>query len=398
MKKLRILVTASTYPRWQGDSTPGFVQDLARGMTNSFAEVNVLVPHAAGAETVEYEPGLTVHRFRYFYPASAQNITYDGGGVGKIKKTPLYAIKLLCFMTALLWNTFWYAVTRKVDVINPHWAIPQGFVAVLVKFLTGKRVVLTVHGGDVFSLNGKIMLKVKRFIMKHCDEVCVNSSATKRQCESIYDREYKIIPMGVDINIFKPSESSKELIDKYQLNSFTILFVGRLAKVKGIPYLLEALKKLSNDNLEFKAVIAGDGPLRNELESFIEVNNLGEFIILPGWISRKDLKNYYATANIFVGPSLSEAQGLAFVEALACGTPAIGTDTGGIPDMIKDGVNGYLVKLESPQEIYGKLKLMIENPEITKRLKDEARESIADKFSWDSIISEYQVLLEEVVR
>src|SRR5690606_10789280 len=114
--------------------------------------------------------------------------------------------------------------------------------------------------------------RVKKFVLKHSNRVCVNSIATKSACEEIYRRDYDIVPMGVDIHNFKPVEASNRLVQKYNLSGFTVLFVGRLTEVKGIIYLLEALKLLKKDGYNFKALIVGEGPLKATVKTYLEKN------------------------------------------------------------------------------------------------------------------------------
>ena len=396
MSTKKILITASTYPRWPSDSTPDFVQQYARHLADESWKVTVLAPHAKGAKTHETDGKLRVRRYRYFFPADAQNITYNGGGVDKIQKSPLYAVKLIGLLGSLFFQSLWLVVRKRIAVMNPHWIVPQGFVAVLVKFLTGRRVVLSVHGGDVFSLTGSVMTRVKRFVLKHSDAVCVNSNATRQACEAIYQREYNVIPMGIDMQHFTPQEPARNLIKKFSLDSFTILFVGRMSEVKGCTYLLQALRQLADEGYQYTAILAGDGPLKPDFETYVKENNLQDRIVFPGWIDQHELNDYYSVADVLAGPSLSEAQGLVFVEALASGTPVVASRVGGIIDIVADGETGYLVAPKSSDELCQKLKLLIDDPDMLKQFSQKARASVEQRFSWTEIAKQYSEVIKEV--
>lgn len=388
----RLLITASTYPRWVGDSTPGFVKQFSEEFTKIGNDVRVLAPHAKDSKTNEVEKGVAVHRYRYFFPASAETVAYEGGAVNKIKKTPLYAVKVICLVTMLFVRSLFDVFTRRIDIQNPHWAIPQGFVAVIVKFISGKKVVLTVHGGDIFNLNGRIMTRVKRFVLKHSDVVCPNSNATMEACKKIYDREYVIVPMGIYMDQFIEKPPATSIQKKHSLNEFTVLFVGRLAEVKGVKYLLEAARILKEEGSSFKVLVVGDGPLKSEFEKYIKDNQLSSRVELVGWVASDQLNDYYSVADVFVGPSLSEPQGLVFCEALATGTPVIATKVGGIVDIVQEGKTGYLVSPGSSSEIAKELDQMIKNPKQTKKMAAAARPSVESRFSWDSTIKRYSEL------
>lgn len=390
MTKQRILITASTYPRWDNDATPGFVEQFAKNIKRRNTDVYVIAPHAYGAKKNEVKDGVVIHRYHYFIPPKAQTIMYDGGAVNKINKTPTYAVKVVLLLVSQFLNVLRLTYTNKITVINAHWAIPQGFVAVFVKIITGKKIVLTVHGGDIFNLNGKIMTAVKKFVLKHSDVVCPNSEATMLACKSIYDRSYEIIPMGIYMDKFTVQSPSIELKKAHSVKGFTMLYVGRLADVKGVKYLLEAATILKQKGKEFTVIIVGEGPLRNEFRQYIDMNGLETYVHLVGWVSSDQLNEYYSIADLFVGPSLSEPQGLVFVEALATGTPVLATKVGGIPGIVTNGVTGYLVPPKSAKKIAEKVEYLIDNPKILAHMADTARNSVVNKFSWENTTARYE--------
>jgi len=384
-----LLVLTSTYPRWAHDTTPGFVADFVRGVAPQFKQVRVLAPHYKAAATSEATDNIHVTRYHYFWPASAETIAYNGGAVSKIKKTPLYALQLLCFMASLFFHTLFITIFQRVTIINAHWLIPQGFVGVLVKFLTGRKLVITVHGSDVLSLNGGIMRKIKRFTLRHADVVCVNSSVTLAACQSLYERDYTLIPVGIDVEQFSHAVASAALKKQYQLTDFTLLFVGRLSKEKGIVYLLQAIKALQASGKKFKAIIVGSGPLEAELKQYITDNKLDASITMAGWVDNSDLPVYYKTADLMVGPSLYEAQGLVFLEALAAGLPVITTNAGGTKDFIKNNVNGFLVDPKSPEQIVDRITTLYDDRELLKKLAQAASHSVREKYSQKAAATRY---------
>ena len=393
----RLLILTSTYPRWNHDATPGFVADFARGVAPHFKAVHVLAPHYPAAAIHEATDNLHVTRYRYFWPASQQTIAYNGGAVSKIKKTPFYALQLLCFMASLFFHTLFITLTKRITIINAHWLIPQGFVGVLVKFLTGRKLVITIHGSDVLSLNGGIMRKIKRFTLRHADVVCVNSSVTKAACVSLYQRDYTLIPMGIDVERFAEAVASTKLKKQYNLGDFTILCVGRLSEEKGIIYLLQALKTLQASGKAFKALIVGSGPLETDLRRYITDNELTKSVIMTGWVDNSELPAYYKTADIMVGPSLHEAQGLVFLEALAAGLPVITTTAGGTKDFVKNSRNGFLVEPQSPDQIVDKLTTVYNDRSLLQQLAAAAPGSVREKYSWKAVTTRYTHIFKELL-
>ena len=392
-KKLRILLITSTYPRWAGDSTPGFVEGFARTLTSENIAVTVIAPHSKGAAIHERQGDIDVRRYRYFLPESEQTIAYDGGGVSKIKATPVYALKLLCLIASQFFVSLYEILSKKIDIINAHWLIPQGFIGVILKMLTGRKLVITVHGSDVLTLNGGLLRKVKRFTLKHADKVVVNSSATLAACQDLYPhRDYALIPMGVDMDRFAPAPKSKRLIKKHKLRGLTILFVGRLTKEKGLDKLVDAIGLLKNEK-NYTLLVVGEGPEKATIQQQAVRLGLKSRVVFAGWVPQDKLTEYYTTADIMVGPSLHEALGLVFIEAAACGLPVLATNTGGVKDVVKHDVTGLLIDQPEPELIAQELRPILTKPAALKRLSKNSRAHVVKNYSWQHVGELYAKLL-----
>jgi len=397
-QKKNILVTTSTFPRWENDTTPGFVLDFCKSISSEFDNLYVIAPHHKGAVTKEtINSNVKVRRYRYFLPEAYQTIAYDGGAHTKIKLSPIYAIKFILFLASQLLHSLYFVIFKKVRLINAHWLIPQGFIAIIVKLMTFNkvRVVITVHGSDVLKFDGKHINKIKRLVLKYADEVVVNSSVTLEKCQELYSREYPLIPMGININEYQTTVPSTEIFKKYDLNSFTILFVGRFSEEKGIIYLCEALKKLKANSTEFKAILIGDGPKKEEIVKFIDNSGLTDSVHITGWVKHDDLPKYYKVADVLVGPSLLEALGIVFLEALASGVPIIATKVGGIRDVLVDGFNGLSVKTGSSEAIFEKLDRLTKDSKLLNELKSNTTKSVSEEYSWDAIAIKYAQVLKD---
>lgn len=142
-----------------------------------------------------------------------------------------------------------------------------------------------------------------------------------------------------------------------------VLFVGRLDEVKGVTYLIKAMA-----DLDAKLVIVGDGPLRKSLEK--QADKYADKIEFLGAKSHKELPVIYASADIFVMPSITtkkgqkEGLGLVLLEAMASGLPVIGTNSGGIPELVKDGYNGFLIEEKNVRQLSSKVKVLLESNQL----------------------------------
>jgi phosphatidyl-myo-inositol dimannoside synthase len=396
----RLVVLTSSFPRWPGDNTTPFVRQFAENVARTGRDVLVVAPHHRGAAVSEQlEERLDVRRFRYFLPYAQEDVAYGGNAVARVRKTPLYALKLALFLLSSLAAV----ITARPRIINVHWLIPQGLVAVLAKRLTGARVVITVHGGDVLSLNGRLLRRIKRFILRRADVVVANSAFTAAACESLYDgRSYEVIPMGVDLGRFRAGPASAELTSRYGLGDFTILFVGRLTEDKGLADLVEALHLLDRSGAAFTALLVGSGDQEADLRRRVQELGLDERVVFVGWVAHDDLADYYNTADVFVGPSIvgskgwQEAVGLVFVEALATGLPVISTRTGGIPDVVDDGITGFLVDPESPEQICERLRGLIDDRSLLRAMGTRGRAAVEQRFSWESVTQRYSAIFDRL--
>jgi len=398
----RILVVASTFPAHDNDPVPTFVKDQIIAMKTNMPnlEFAVLAPHDSRSNTKSFSKHTTYneYRFHYIWPRNLEKLAGQGGIVPSLKKHPWLYVVIPFFLMTQFFAVLRLTSKINPDIINAHWIIPQGFVCTLASLITHKKILATVHGGDVFTFNNMIAKFIKQLVLKHATEVVVNSSATKKRCLEIYnDKEYQVIPMGVNLNTF-----SKIPLKKPKSSSLNVLYVGRLSEEKGVKYLIEALKILKQQGDKFKAQIIGSGPEENQLKKLALSSKLtSEYIEFTGWIDRKKIAGYYSKADIFVGPSIEsdtgwkEALGVVFLEASAAGLPIIATRTGGIIDIIKDGETGFLVEQRSASEISNKL-IELQNPELRKRLGKNAQSYVNKNFSWESVAERYNKLLEYI--
>lgn len=383
---------ASTYPRWANDTVPNFVENFAGRMARVFRDIQVIAPHYLGAARKQKTgPNTSIMRFRYFLPYSQENIAY-----GEFKKDKLYPLKSLLYIASELCATFWASVRGKQVIVNAHWLIPQGFVAVLLKPIFGNKVVISIHGADVFTLNGGTMRAVKRFTLQRADVVVANSSATQEVCQSLCPRDYLVIPMGVDLQKFK--NSGTRIAGK----TFELLFVGRVVEAKGLIYLCQAVKVLKEQGTSLHLNIVGDGEARESIAQYIKSSELETEISMTGWVQPEALAPYYARANVFVGPSIEtdngwkEAFGVVFAEASAMGLPVITTSTGGIKDIIQDEVNGLVVPQKDATAIAAAITRLQKDPSLCQILGKRGVTYITEHFSWDVIAAKYAAMFEKL--
>lgn len=386
-QKKKLLVTASTFPRWEDDTEPRFILDLVSHMTNQF-QVTVLVPAAPGAKDREILEGVEVIRYHYFPIHKWETLCYPGAIVPRIKQKKI-RILLVPFLFLSLFFHLWRMLPN-YDIVHAHWVIPQG----IVQSFFEKPYIVTGHGGDVTSLNKGIFRRLKIRCLKRAKHVTVVSEHLKNKMQELIPGiQPDVIPMGVDISKFGRQYRKENYFN--QGDRKVVLFVGRLAEKKGVKYLIEAMK-----NINALLVVVGDGPLREDLKK--QAFEIEEKVLFLGAKTHEELKVIYASADIFVCPSITakdgdqEGFGLVMLEAMASGLPVVASNSGGITQLIVDEVNGLLCKEKCVDEIADKVKNVLDNKELQNKIINNMKNTLREH-DYEIISQKYIKIVEDVV-
>ncbi|RLI95794.1 MAG: hypothetical protein DRO99_05355 [Candidatus Aenigmatarchaeota archaeon] len=201
------------------------------------------------------------------------------------------------------------------------------------------------------SMLSDVALKYTTWFYNRCDVVIAPSGVAgewlrKAGCKS------KILPLsnGVDTRRFSPRKKDSKLKARLCKDGLLLLHLGRITKEKSVSVLLDAAASLKDRGTKFKLVICGKGPALRTMKSRAKRMGLERHVKFAGFVSDSDLPKYYASADIFVTASTVETEGIVLLEAMASGVPAVGADSGAIPEII-DGSNGALFKAGDPESM-----------------------------------------------
>jgi len=408
MLKGRILALTSNFPRWSGDSTTPFVLHLCQQLQKIGWQVDILAPHARGAARKETIGGVSVERFQYLWPSAWQTVCYQGGAMVNLRKNKANYLKLpfLLFFELL-------ALRRKLsagkyDLLHSHWILPQGFVGRLAASSLSIPHIITVHGGDIFGLRGRLLRRAKRFALLGADGITVNSSATETAVRELVAKDLLLerIPMGIELQqTAEMSDKVNELRGLYKKNSGPLLiFVGRVVEEKGLADLLAAIRMLLADSMEVNLLVVGEGQDKTAMEQLTSDFGIVSNVYFAGWQPSELIPNYLTAADIFIGPSRTaengwvEAQGLTFIEAMMVGTPVIATRVGGIVDSVRHEQTGLLVDERSPAQIAQAIKRLFADPQLAKRLSVNGRKMVEENFSQESSAKAFDALFSRILQ
>jgi len=230
-------------------------------------------------------------------------------------------------------------IKQQVTHLHAHFGTNSATVAMLCKILGGPAYSFTVHGPEEFDDPVGLALKMK--IEKSKFVVAISSyGRSQLMRQSCYEQwsKIKIVHCAVDNNFLVANDNALTISPDSKVTC-----VGRLCEQKGQLLLVEALALLHHEGIEFKAVLAGDGPMRREIEKCINNNGLQDKIRITGWLNGDEIKNVLLASRIMVLPSFAEGLPVVIMEAFALGRPVLSTFIAGIPELVEHRKSGWLV-------------------------------------------------------
>lgn len=231
------------------------------------------------------------------------------------------------------------------------------------------------------------------------DCVIANSRYTYETVINEYPKCHEKVALcykSVDINRYK-NIFQYRLSAGYETTTPVILFIGGNMQRKGVPDLINAAPYVVQKYPNVKFVIIGRDKATNDLMNKCKKLNVLQNFLFTGWRSQDDILEFYKQATLYVMPSLTEALGVVFLEAMAAGVPVIGTEVGGIPEIIQNNITGILVPVNSPNELAKAINDLLSDEKKRKRMAKRAHE-VVNKFSIENMMNCTQNIYQEVAK
>ncbi|OGD25303.1 hypothetical protein A2819_00265 [Candidatus Azambacteria bacterium RIFCSPHIGHO2_01_FULL_40_24] len=299
-----------------------------------------------------------------------------------------------------------------IDIFDSSEIIGGGVAATILKFFTGKPTVIEIQG-EIFrkiehkenipargwsAFGGKSLLlqRIGCYAMKKAARVRVISRAIFNQVQDhgIPESKIRLVSLRVDLNLFNPVSDTGKKVDKVGI--IKIGYLGRLVEGKGLEDLFETVAILKSQNLKFNCLIFGTGLLEAKLKKMADNLNIVDKIEWQGFVSYGKVPQALSEIDIFVYPSWHEGFGRSIMEALAMEKAVVATRVGGIPDLINNGENGFLVESHSPEMLAKKIKELMENKELKEKFGKAGREWVSKNFEWNNGIKKFADLFLEL--
>lgn len=270
------------------------------------------------------------------------------------------------------------------DLINAHYASGYGTLGRLSGF---NKKLLNVWGSDVYDFPNESKIK-KRIIEKNLKSYTAIASTSYCMAEEIKkyledkSKEIFITPFGVDTKKFKNFNTEK------RENEIIIGIVKTLTEKYGVEYLIRAIKELENildieNYKKVKLLIYGKGELKNKLEDLTKELQIEDKVFFKGYISNENVPKVLNEMDIFVVPSINESFGVAAVEAMACELPVIVSNADGLKEVVENNKTGFVIETKNSKAIAEKIKLLINEKELRKKIGKEGRERVKELYDWE---------------
>lgn len=355
--KIAILVR-HFLPKWMGGLQIAACS-IAKHLAARGHEVHIITSQDRGTPKESIENGIHLHRIY------STDLRYIGFAIFSIKAT---------------------AILYRLDpqIIHAQ-AVPTGVSGFLAKIVSKVPYVVWGQGSDVYdSYSFKRIITAA--VLRNADAVIALSDHMKKEMQRFSLREISIIPNGIDLEGFDvPSRDQARL--KLEINQAdkVVLHVSTLGSVKGVTYLIEAMAHLIQTEPKARLILVGDGPERAKLELLVSDLHLSEFVTFAGRIQNNEVPIYMAASNVFVLPSLSEGIPIVILEAMAAGLPIVATNVGGIPSLVEEGKNGFLIDPQNAEQIANKVSLVLADPALSDRMVINNKGK-AQQYTWASLV------------
>lgn len=295
------------------------------------------------------------------------------------KEGSLKKIKLLFLLPYL----FYLLRKVKPDIVHAHYASSYGFLGALSFY---HPYIVSVWGSDIFSFPKTSVLhkSLIKFALKKADVILATSKALAMETGNYAKGEILITPFGIDIGKFS------KLRGTIPGDKITIGTIKKLEKIYGIDILLKIFSKLKEYNKpgSIKLFIAGEGTQESSLKQLAHKLGIKEDVVFAGKMPYENIEKVHNTIDIFANLSRSESFGVAVLEASSCEVPVVASNVGGLVDVVKNEVTGYLVAPDNEQEIINAFQELINSEDLRKKMGQAGRQMVIEKYNWEENLME----------
>ncbi|MGE0452859.1 MAG: glycosyltransferase [Vicinamibacteria bacterium] len=386
---MNVLMLTSSYPKFPGDVTAPFVEEIARGLRARGHQLDVVLPFHPDLRRPQ-EPGLRFFPYRYA-PHPDWNVWGYAASLladVRVKRRVYLLAPLVAF--ALRAELGRRLLARRYDVVHAHWVVPNAAMGLGVVRAHGVPLVVSLHGSDVYLAEKNALAGAfARRALEAAGAVtaCSADLAERALALGAPPARLRSVRYGVDLERFAPAAADGELRARLgaPADALLVFAIGRLVEKKGFAVLVEAAAKTG---VRLHVAIAGAGDLAPALRE--RAAALGAPVTLVGPLGHDLVPRALRAADVVAVPSVVDRAGNVdglpntLLEALAAGRPLVASRVAGIPEVVEDGRNGVLVAPGDPDALAAALRRLAGDPDLRERLGREARRRALSSLGWDA--------------
>lgn len=323
------------------------------------------------------------------------NITFHEVEVNQysVFKYPPYDLALASKMAEV-------AKREKLDLLHVHYAIPHAICAFLAKQMVGDdlKIVTTLHGTDITVLGyDQSLSELIRFGIESSDVVtAVSDSLVKQTYELIQPKkEIETVYNFIDDRVYNKKDAS-HLKKQYGIHEDekVVIHVSNFRKVKRVQDVVYSFQLIQKE-VKAKLLLVGDGPEMTYISNLVGELGITDKVLFLG--KQENLEELYSLSDVMLLLSEKESFGLVLLEAMACGVPCIGTNTGGIPEVIYEGETGYLCEVGDIKSIANRAVELLSNDLLHQNMSENAIFTAKDAFHSEKIVTQYESIYYDLI-
>jgi glycogen synthase len=377
---MRILMLSWEFPPRMVGGLGRHVDALTHALVTAGHEVHVVTREHPDAPAQEDVDGIRVVRVDVTPP----HVSFDD-----------FVPWVLAFNTSVLAAASRLAREHAFDVVHVHdWLVASAGIGISEAF--DLPLVATVHATEFGRHQGHLpgpmnhlIHSTEGWLVDRAEHTIVCSTYMRDQVQTLFgasDARIDVIPNGVAMDAFELPDTEvtalrTRLVDG---DAHLVLFAGRLEYEKGVQTVLHALERLTARVGPVRFLIAGVGTYSDELRALVERLGLTHRVRFTGFLEERALRLHYAAADVAVAPSIYEPFGLVAVEAMACGTPVVASDTGGLREIVAGG-HGLTFPPQDAVQLADRIADVLTDPTGTAVTVARARERIRDLYDWRDV-------------
>lgn len=285
----------------------------------------------------------------------------------------------------------------KPDIMHAHFASSYGLLGALSAF---HPFVLSVWGSDVFDFPKKSFLhkSLLGYNLKKADKILSTSHVMAEETKIYTEKEIEVTPFGINTDQFKPEKADRAALTPFSENDIVVGTIKLLEDKYGINYLIEAFSIVlhRHPELPLKLLIVGDGSERKNLENLADGLGIAEKVYFAGMADYSKVPYFNRMLDVYVALSNYESFGVAVIEAQSCGKPVVVSDAGGLPEVVEDGVTGFVVERKNAEAAAEKLEKLVLDAALRERMGNAGRERVLKLYDWNENVAQMMKIYSKI--